>query len=273
MKCLIAIALHLLPFYVARLERPLHLALSYDEEVGCIGVGRLIEDLSRGGCSLLPASWVSPRVWPRSSRTKANEAIDVRPAALPRIPRMHLLRSTRWKRRPRRRPTETHGAPKHRDTGPFDHAFDVAYTTVHTGLIRGGTALNIVPHECVFDFELRHLPGDDPDAFLEALKGYLVSQLEPEMHAIDPRTGFEIIQLSEIPALDTSAETEIVALVQELTGNLTPAKSHTERKARSSSVPAFRRSCVGLDRSSRRTSRMNSSRLRKWSRAKGFCES
>jgi acetylornithine deacetylase len=90
---------------------------------------------------------------------------------------------------------------------------------VHTGVIRGGTALNIVPHECSFDFEVRHLPRDDPDALLDELKAYLGRELEPEMHRIDPRTGFEITQLSEIPALDTSGETPIVGLVQELTGN------------------------------------------------------
>jgi acetylornithine deacetylase len=103
--------------------------------------------------------------------------------------------------------------------GPFDHGFDVPHTTVHTGVIRGGTALNIVPHECSFDFEVRHLPGDDPDALLSELRSHIAAQLEPEMHAIDPRSGFEITQLSEIPALDNAPETAIVAMVQELTGN------------------------------------------------------
>ena len=104
------------------------------------------------------------------------------------------------------------------DKGPFDHAFDVAFTTVHTGVIRGGTALNIVPHECCFDFEFRYLPSADPEVFFGELKQYVERELEPEMHAIDKKSGFEFVQLSEIPALDTSAETEIVALVQELTG-------------------------------------------------------
>jgi acetylornithine deacetylase len=106
-----------------------------------------------------------------------------------------------------------------RDSGPYDHAFDVAHTTVHTGTIRGGTALNIVPHECTFDFEIRHLPAEDPEALLSELKSYIERELEPEMRAIDTQSGFELMQLSEIPALDTSAETEIVALVQDLTGN------------------------------------------------------
>jgi acetylornithine deacetylase len=90
---------------------------------------------------------------------------------------------------------------------------------VHTGVIRGGAALNIVPHECVFDFEFRHLPGDDPGALLAEFKHYVATQIEPEMRAVHPAAGFTIEPLSEIPPLDTGAETEVVALAQELSGN------------------------------------------------------
>jgi acetylornithine deacetylase len=84
--------------------------------------------------------------------------------------------------------------------------------------MHGGTALNIVPHQCSFDFEFRYLPGDDPDALLDEFRSHIDRNIEPEMRAIDERAGFEIVQMSEIPALDTSAETQIVALVHELTG-------------------------------------------------------
>ena len=94
----------------------------------------------------------------------------------------------------------------------------MAHTTVHTGVISGGRALNIVPSECTFDFEFRHLPTDDPDALLDELRQHVRTRIEPEMHAIDKATGFEIVLMSEIPALDTSAETQIVALAHELTG-------------------------------------------------------
>jgi acetylornithine deacetylase len=53
-----------------------------------------------------------------------------------------------------------------RDEGTRDEAYDVPYTTTHVGTIRGGTALNIVPRDCTFDFEIRHLPFDDPDLFI-----------------------------------------------------------------------------------------------------------
>ena len=55
-------------------------------------------------------------------------------------------------------------ARRKRAEGPFDPAFSPPYTTVHTGVIAGGTALNIVPRDCSFDFEFRTSPADDPGA-------------------------------------------------------------------------------------------------------------
>ena len=90
---------------------------------------------------------------------------------------------------------------------------------MHTGVIRGGTALNVVPHECVFDFEFRHLPGDRPDALLAEFKAFVQAKLEPEMRAVHAAAGIAIEQLAEIPMLDTGAESEIVALAHELSGH------------------------------------------------------
>lgn len=220
MKSFIAIALAMLPAYASRLEQPLHLALSYDEEVGCLGVGRLIEDLARSGvrpaqCVVGEPTLMSAVIAHKGKRSfrcavqgraghsaYAPSAVNAVEAAAEAV--AHLKRVAR----------------RLRDSGPFDEGFDVPHTTVHTGVIRGGTALNIVPHECSFDFEVRHLPGDDPEAFLAELRRYIQEEIEPEMKAIDPDSGFEITQLSEIPALDNGAETQIVALVHELTGNV-----------------------------------------------------
>lgn len=218
MKGFIAIALALLPQYVSRLKRPLHFALSYDEEVGCIGVGRLIEDLARArvqpsGCVVGEPTLMTPVIAHKGKRSYrcavrglaghsayAPSAVNAVEAAAEGVAYLKGM------------------ARRRRDSGPYDRGFDVPHTTVHTGVIRGGTALNIVPHECSFDFEVRHLPGDDPTALLAEFKGHIADRIEPEMKAVDPRAGFEIVQMSEIPALDTSAETEIVALVHELTG-------------------------------------------------------
>jgi acetylornithine deacetylase len=219
MKSFIAIVLALLPDYVPRLEKPIHVALSYDEEVGCLGVGRLIEDLARAnvrpsGCVVGEPTLMSPVIAHKGKRSYrcgvrglashsayapgGVNAVEAAAEAVAYLKRM---------------------ARRIRDGGPFDHGFDVPHTTVHTGVIRGGTALNIVPHECSFDFEFRHLPGDDPEALFGELQSYISGELEPEMHAVDPRTGFDIRLMSEIPALDAAPETPLVGLVQELTGN------------------------------------------------------
>lgn len=217
MKSFIALALALAPEFAARkLKTPLHFALSYDEEVGCLGVGRLIEDLASAGirpasCIVGEPTLMKPVIAHKGKKSYrctvrgltvhsayAPQGVNAVEAAAEAVAYLKGM------------------ARRHRDGGPFDRSFDIAHTTVHTGVIRGGTALNIVPHECTFDFEFRHLPGDDPQALLREFKNYLSTTLEPEMQAVHPEAGFQIEQLSEIPALDTGAETEIVALAHEL---------------------------------------------------------
>jgi acetylornithine deacetylase len=218
MKSFLAVVLASLDDFVPRLNRPVHLAFSYDEEVGCIGVGRMIEDIKRtgvrpAGCIVGEPTLMLPVIAHKGKRSYrasvtgaaghsayAPRAVNAVEAAAEAIAYLKGM------------------ARRLRDSGPYDHGFDIAHTTVHTGVIRGGTALNIVPAECTFDFEVRHLPAEDPAALLDELRSHISKNIEPEMQAVDPRTGFEIVQLSEIPALDTSPETELVALVHELTG-------------------------------------------------------
>jgi acetylornithine deacetylase len=220
MKCFIACALTLAPVCLERgLKTPLHLALSYDEEVGCLGIGRLLADLAHAdirpdSCIVGEPTMMKPVIAHKGKKSfrcttrglaahsaYAPRGVNAVEAAVEAVAYLKQM------------------ARRHRDHGPFDKSFDVAHTTVHTGLIHGGTALNIVPHECVFDFEFRYLPGDDPETLLREFTEYVRSVLEPEMQAVDPAAGFDIRPLSEIAALDTGLETEVVALVQELTGN------------------------------------------------------
>jgi len=220
MKAFIACALAIVPELLERgLKAPLHLALSYDEEVGCLGVGRLIADLQRaairpGACIVGEPTGMRPVIAHKGKKSfrctvrglaghsayspRGVNAVEYAAEAIAFLKSM---------------------ARRHRDQGPYDHGFDVAHTTVHAGVIRGGTALNVIPHECTFEFEFRHLPGDDPDRLLHEFREYVRTQLEPEMRAVHPDAGFAIEPLSTIPMLDTGAETEIVALAQALAGS------------------------------------------------------
>ena len=85
------------------------------------------------------------------------------------------------------------------DSGPFDELYDVQHTTVHTGTIHGGTALNIVPKDCRVEFEFRYIGDDDPDAVEAEIVEQARSVLEPEMKAIDESTGITVTCVNDMP--------------------------------------------------------------------------
>lgn len=218
MKSFIAIGLALLPALLERgLARPLHLALSYDEEIGCIGVRRLIADVVKRG--------IAPR-----------GCIVGEPTSM-RLVVAHKGKVS-WRCRVRGREAHSSLTPQgvnavqvaceivayigararnFRDAGARDEAYDVPFTTAHVGVIRGGTALNIVARDCSFEFELRHLPFDDPAAFLEDVRAYAARFL-PAMHAVDPATYIEFDRLSSLPGFDTGDDSEIAAVGRECAG-------------------------------------------------------
>ena len=225
MKGFLAVCLALAAEFLAReIAIPLHFAFSYDEEVGCIGVRGLIEVLRR--------RMIRPR------------AVFVGEPTEMRVVRAH---KGKLSYRAHVKGLESHSgmahlgvnaveaaaeaiaflkgmARRHRDEGPRDEALTPPCTTVHTGLVRGGTQLNIVPRHCHFDFEFRHLPEQDPRPMFETFERHVRSAIEPEMHAVDPGTGFRFEPLSEIPALDVDEDAEVVQLAKALTGANTTGK-------------------------------------------------
>jgi len=225
MKSFIAIALAMVPEFQARgLQTPLHLALSYDEEIGCIGVQRMIEMINT-----LP---IKPAM-----------AIIGEPTS------MQVIIGHKGKRSYRAtvRGLEAHSsltpsgvnaiefaaefiahvksiARRVAVDGPFDDLYDVSHTTLQTGTIQGGTALNIVPKECTFLFEIRYIDGDDPDTLEAEFRDYATQTLEPQMQAINPDTGFEIQCTNDMPSLDLGADAEVVTFVKALAGRNDHAK-------------------------------------------------
>ena len=115
-------------------------------------------------------------------------------------------------------PTSPTRAKAFRDTGRRDDAYDVPYTTAHVGTIRGGTALNIVPRDCSFEFELRHLPFDDPDAFIADVKAF-AERLVPEMRAVSAETYIDFDALSTLPGMDTHDGSEIAQIAHHCNGH------------------------------------------------------
>ena len=219
MKSFIALALARLPeLTTARLKIPLHLALSYDEEVGCIGVRDLIADVARRpvrpvGCIVGEPTSMRPVIAHKGKLSMhcevvgrethsalAHEGVNAVEAASELIAFL--------KNEARRR----------RDHGPYDDGFVPSYTTIHTGMVRGGTALNIVPRECSFDFEVRAIPGDDAAAPARALSDYAETVLLPEMRAVSPDAAIHFHLINDAPGLGTAPDAPMVKLVQALTG-------------------------------------------------------
>jgi acetylornithine deacetylase len=225
MKSFIAIALAHVPEMLKRgLETPVHLAFSYDEEVGHLGAKRLIE--------LLKDFPVKPAMCIVGEPTSLGVVIGHKGKKKARI---------------RVRGFEAHSSLTHKgvnaieyaaklisfiqDTahrwqkeGPFDEEFDVPFCTMQVGTIRGGTAPNIVPKDCTFDLELRHLPNIDPEIYFAEMRDYARKELEPEMQAVSPEAGFDFDEPDRNLALNTDPDEEVVTFVKKLAGQNDHAK-------------------------------------------------
>ena len=226
MKGFIATVLALVPeFQALRLAAPLHLAFSYDEEVGCKGVPRLLDRLGERlpmapfGCVVGEPTGMQVAnghkgkagyvctVTGRASHSALNHlgvnAIEVAARIIAEL---------------RRRNDEF------RETGPFAPGFEPPHCTVSTGVIAGGSALNIVPDHCRFAFEFRPLPGQDPDALFAGIRGWAEAELLPAMRAVHPETGIAWQEQMSYPGLGATPGAAIEEVCRRLTDTETPIK-------------------------------------------------
>jgi acetylornithine deacetylase len=109
-------------------------------------------------------------------------------------------------------------ARRKRDAGPHDAGFAPPYTTIHCGTIRGGTALNIVPLECAFDFEIRAIAADDPHALVDELRAFAEARVLPEMQGVSAAAAIHFHEMNDSPGLSMAADAPIVRLAQALSG-------------------------------------------------------
>ena len=225
MKSFIAITLAMLPTFMKRnLKTPLHLAFSYDEEVGCIGVRRLIDKLN--GMSIKPAMCIvgEPTSMQVITGHKGKHSYNVHVhgfeahSSLAPTGVNAIEFAARFIARLRSI------AERIQAEGPFDDLYDVSHTTVHTGVISGGTQLNIIPKDCKFEFEFRYIGGEDPLALEEEIRAFARDELEPSMQAIQPGTGIDIDLVNDMPGLEMDVDEEVVTFVKALAGRNDHAK-------------------------------------------------
>lgn len=213
MKGFIAVCLALIEdIQQADLKQPIHFAFSYDEEVGCLGVRTLLEELKQR--EVIPSACIvgEPTLMQTirahkgkiSQRchvhghschsSRIDEGLNAVEYAAQIITYLHEL------------------SLRIEQDGPFDEEFAPAYTSVHTGPVNGGTILNIVPEYCTFDFEFRNIPVHDGRKLFQEVKNYAENSLLPRMKKKNLKAKIQFEELSEIPAFNSELELPLTQL-------------------------------------------------------------
>lgn len=200
------------------LTTPLHLALSYDEEIGCVGVRSMIEMLSAAPFRPQFCIVGEPTLMSVATGHKGKTACRVNcqgreahsalaPTALNAI---HLVCDMISFIRNMQEEISCSSAQ--------DSDYDIPYTTLHVGKIEGGVALNIVPNQSSFLFEIRNLQEDDPEILLNRIKEHAETLLKP-LRAGFPEAAVDFTITNTYPPLSTAQDAEVVSFVKSLTGS------------------------------------------------------
>jgi acetylornithine deacetylase len=225
MKGFVASCLAAVPdFQAMPLVRPLHLFISYDEEVGCGGVQRLIEDLGESGlrpdlCVVGEPSSMKP-VLAHKGKVNLNVSVRGRPGHSSEPSKgVNAVQAAgeaiAWVAREARRLAAE---------GPFEDGFDPPHTTIHVGTMQGGTILNIIPESAGFTMEWRCIPGDSPHRHIERMQAWIAETIEPAMQAVDPACGFAYEIALEMPGMALPADHALATVVKQLAGSNSAGK-------------------------------------------------
>ena len=203
-------------FAAAPLKAPIHIALTYDEEVGCLGVPGLLADLASAGirphgCVIgeptemqVVTAHKGGRVYRckvhghaahSSLTTSGVNAIEYAARVIAFIQDLSLREEAQGLR------MDVPGVP---------------FSTISTNLISGGNGRNIIPAECEFYFDYRYVPGVPADSFIDSIRQYVAEHVEPKMQARFPAARVEIERTADIPALDAGERDDITQLAKSL---------------------------------------------------------
>ncbi len=221
MKGFDALALAAMPRALAApLKRPLQLALSYDEEVGCLAVCDMIDEMAQR----LPRAHAvivgEPSMMQVVTGHKGGtgymvhvQGFEVHSSLLHRgvSAVMEAARLIDWANR-------RNAASAAAQPAPAAAAFDPPWTTVHVGTIAGGTAGNITAKDCRFSIEFRVVPGDRVDDWESAFEAE-VARIEAEMQRLRPETRIVLEKHYALPPLEPEADGVAEGLVRRLTGD------------------------------------------------------
>lgn len=189
------------------LKRPLHLCISYDEEIGCIGVRRILDQLASTLISPIMCVIGEPTMMQLALAHKGKTVFRAQccgeeghSALAPNyVNAIHVASKL---------VESLQNVQQYlREQGQQDSGYDIPYTTVHVGKIAGGTALNIVPNSCVVDYEIRHLAQDN---------SLDIQQKIIENIKQDFQIHIDVEEVNQYPGLKTSSTIEAVQFIQKL---------------------------------------------------------
>lgn len=202
------------------LKRPLQLALSFDEEIGCTGAPPMIEAmqpvLPKGSAVIVG----EPSMMKAVTGHKGGQGFSVHvrgyevhssllPTGVSAI--LEAGRILEWV-------NATNAQIQDAEPSPVAAMFVPPCTTLHVGIIRGGTARNITAKDCWLDFETRVVPGEDSEAWKQRFIDR-VRAIETSMQRIHPDTGIDVEPLSDVPGLRPEENGEAEAMVRAITGD------------------------------------------------------
>ena len=189
------------------LKRPLHLCISYDEEIGCIGVRGILDQLAATIKPPMLCVIGEPTMMQLALAHKGKTVFrahccgeESHSALAPNfVNAIHVASSLVESIQRVQQNLQRDG---HQDLG-----YDIPYTTVHVGKIAGGTALNIVPNSCTVDYEIRHLAEDSSTDIQNQILQQITTHFQDQI---------EVNEVNQYPGLKTSPTIDAVRFMQEL---------------------------------------------------------
>jgi acetylornithine deacetylase len=194
---------------LARLQRPLALIFTADEEIGCIGAKRLADARPFRVKSAIVGEPTSLRPMRAGKGYCLAEVIVTGReghSAYPAVGVSAIYSASRLISR-----IEEIARQLHEDVHPD---FDPPYTTINVGLIKGGTAKNIIPGECHFTLEWRPIPGQRPEYVLELVRSAIEAELKEH-----PGPEIQLLPLRIDGGMENPADAPLVRFLEKATGN------------------------------------------------------
>jgi len=219
MKGFVATCLAMVPEMVrAKLTAPIHLAISYDEEVGCIGVRPMLAEINKLPTKPLACFVGEPTLMQVAIGHKGKHALR----AIVRGLACHSSLAPQGVNAVEyaadliveiRRRAQAIAADGARDT-----LYDVPFTTLLSSVVQGGTALNIVPDTCELQFEARGLGVHESKDVTDGIVAWVRADLEPAMRRGHPDCGVDFEEIVDYPALDMADSHPLVTFAKTIAG-------------------------------------------------------